>query len=201
MRIHKGAGALALLALAVGGCASNSTHSPGLPAVLSGVPYETTADGEHVVVVRDYVELQKDSAGADERHRVQYVWNYDRGLAQRRTWDIQGISFETVDFPYMTLNATQPELDWMFATLRADARWSKVLTDDMDYYGGFSVREPGGDCDTGTRCVHVIIMRDDGRERILHGIFDLASGKLVDDDVDPTLTGIGQRKVSNGEKK
>ena len=184
------------LACTLAGCATTSTKEQG---ALAAVPYETTAQGERVVVVRDYIELQKRD-GNDVHVRVQYVWNYDRGLTQRRTWDEQGIAYEAMDMPGMTLNATSAELEWMWKVLRADRHWSQVLKDDMDYYGGFSFREASGPCSQGSRCVHAIVMRDDGRERILHGIFDFATGRLVDDDVDPTLTGIGQRNTSNGEK-
>lgn len=190
----------ALLATSMLVLAACATTSQQRTASVPDVPHETTPQGERVVVVRDYVELQK-RGGNDVHVRVQYVWNYDRGLTQRRVWDEQGSSYATTDMPGMTLNATPDELAWMWRTLRADPHWSRVLTDDMDYYGGFSVREAGGKCDKGSRCVHVIVMRDDGRERVLHGIFDFATGRLVDDDVDPTLTGIDQRKVSNGEKQ
>jgi hypothetical protein len=199
-RHHAFAAALAALAVLLPGCATTGDGTAASPAILSGVPYETDAAGERVVVVRDYVELQK-VADRDERHRVQYVWNYDRGLTQRRVWDEQGKRYEATDFPGMTLNATTEEIAWMWQTLRADPRWSKVLVDGLDYYGGFSVREPTGPCQARSRCVHAIVMRDDGRERVLHGIFDLATGRLVDDDYDPTLTGIGKRKASSGEKQ
>lgn len=196
------AAAIAVAATLVAGCTSHGTKYDRRrdAAALQGVPYETTASGERVVLVRDYVELDKVD-GRDERHRVQYVWNYDRGVTQRRVYDEQGRDYVATDMAGMTLNATPEELAWMWRTLRADPHWSRVLKDDMQYYGGFSVREAGGPCDFGTRCVHAIVMRDDGRERVLHGIFDLASGRLVDDDVDPTLTGIGQKQASTGEQK
>lgn len=187
------------LAAMLPGCASiDARHAS--PAILADIPHETDVAGDRVVVVRDYLELQKVD-DRDERHRVQYVWNYDRGLTQRRVWDVEGKSYASTDFPGMTLNATPEELAWMWKTLRADPHWSRVLVDGLDYYGGFSVRETTGPCQAHSRCVHAIVMRDDGRERVLHGIFDLATGKLVDDDYDPTLTGIGQRKASTGEKQ
>jgi hypothetical protein len=194
---------VAVLACAVAslaGCAAVTTETRAAPAILADIPHEADAAGDRVVVVRDYVELQKID-DRDQRRRVQYVWNYDRGITQRRVWDEAGTRYEVTDFTGMTLNATPEELAWMWKTLRADPRWSSVLVDGLDYYGGFSVREPTGPCQARSRCVHAIVMRDDGRERVLHGIFDLASGRLVDDDYDPTLTGIGQRKTSSGEKK
>lgn len=179
------------LVVALSGCAGMRAGEGGSAAVLAHVPHETTPAGEQVVVIRDYVELDK-VEDRDVRRRVQYVWNYSRGTTQRRVWDEAGVAYETTDLPEMTLNATDPEMAWAYDQVRADPYYAGKLVASDYFWGGFSVREAHGDCGTGTRCVHVFAMRDQGRERVLHAIFDLASGKVVDHDYDAALGGVGQ---------
>ena len=53
----------ALLATSMLALAACATTSPERTASLPDVPHETTPQGERVVVVRDYVELQKRDHG------------------------------------------------------------------------------------------------------------------------------------------
>ena len=68
---------LIALLVALAGCRAGLPARKSAPAespALAHVPHETTADGEQVVVVRDYFEPMK-LDGRDEDRRVQYVWN------------------------------------------------------------------------------------------------------------------------------
>ena len=189
-----------LLAAAAGAllvaCAANVPVREREPGVLGHVPHETTADGDKVVVVRDYFEPRKID-GKDDDRRVQYVWNYTRGVTQRRLWSADGLSFEATDMPGMTLNATADELDYAYAIVRADPRYADVITSDTYFHGGFSVREPDSPCDDRARCIHVFGVRDAGRKRVLHAIFALGTGKIIDHDYDPALGGLGERLDKN----
>ena len=102
--MRRGFAILPLLVVAFAGC-QGGTATRGDAQVdsptLAHVPHETTADGEKVVVVRDYFEPMK-LAGGDEDRRVQYVWNYTRGMTQRRVWSADGATFEATDQPATT---------------------------------------------------------------------------------------------------
>ena len=178
--------ATALLALALAGCTAGAPTRDSAPAespALAHVPHETTAEGDKVVVVRDYVEPMK-MDGRDEDRRVQYVWNYSRGLTQRRVWNAGGDGYEVLDMPGLTLNATQAELDYAFSVVRDDRHYADVMTPDTLLQGGFSVREANSECDARARCIHVFGVRDDGSTRVLHAIFALGTGKIVDYEYD-----------------
>lgn len=170
-------------------------------AVLEHVAHERTPGGEAIVVVRDYVEPTK-VEGRDERHRVQYVWNYSRGIAQRRIWDVAGLAFQEEDLPGLTLNATADELAFALASVRADPKYADVIKPDTILHGGFSVRETGSRCDGAARCIHVFGVESDGETRVLHAVFSLGTGRLLDHDYDPALSDASERLDSaTGEKQ
>lgn len=158
------------------GCAQQPARTEVRPAVLDVIGDIADAEGNRILVIRDYVdELKID--GKDVRQRFQYVWNYTRGIAQMRVLDVDGALLRTEDQPRLTLNATDAEKEFAFHRVRADPRWQGMYRADSIFYGGFSFRPPGhGVCDEHARCIHVFASDSGGRNTTLHVIYDLMTG-------------------------
>ncbi len=168
------AAAIALCGLA--GCAQQSVRPASLPGVLEVIDDIADAEGNRVLIVRDYVdELKID--GQDVRQRFQYIWNYSRGIAQMRVFSLDGALLRTEDQPRLTLNATEAEKKFAFERVRADPRWQGMYRADSIFYGGFSFRPPEHDvCGERARCMHVFASDSGGRNTTLHVIYDLMTG-------------------------
>jgi hypothetical protein len=154
------------------GCKTTETvNSAALPPAPSGF-----------VVVRDYMDSQKID-GADRTLHIQYGWDYTRGTAVQKTFEKDGALRESLDQPTLTLQATDAEMDYAYALVKAEPSLHEFsLRQDALYQGGFSLREPGSrDCDIGSRCVHVVVAGgQDGGLSLAHAIVDLMKRKVVE---------------------
>jgi hypothetical protein len=178
----------AVAALAVSACATLPGAGKRSPT-LAHVPVVALPDGNEAVLIRSFSDEQKTPEG-DRRVQVDYLWDYTDAIARRRTFDSSGAMIEDEREPGLTLNATQPELDWAIAIVKADPDVSVKLVPEVVYYGGFSFREPGHpDCDLRSRCIHVIGSRDGGRRKVFHALVDLQTARVVAPDYDPALGG------------
>lgn len=179
------------------GCASMKGGAD-TARLLAAVPHESNEAGEALVVVRDYSEEAKID-GRDVRRRVQYVWNYDRGVAQERIWT-EGASEPVVrDDAHLALHATDAEMEFAYSIVRADPRLSARIPIDTVFYGGFIYRSPQGeDCGEKSRCVHVFATRDSGRHMDVHAIVDLMQSRVVITDADPAMGGIADPPRKKG---
>lgn len=154
------------------------------------VPHEQLANGDAIVVIRDYVDEFKVDGGSVHK-RVRWAWNYSRGVAQELQSELDGSGLVVSDHPGLTLRATPEELDYAVALIRDDPRLAARVTPDLQFDGGFSYREPASPaCDLGSRCIHVVASRDAGAHIAIHSIVDLMQGTIVDPDYDPQMTGI-----------
>ncbi|MBK6725787.1 MAG: hypothetical protein IPG63_00775 [Xanthomonadales bacterium] len=181
----------ALCALALAACAGSnaSLRSPTLDHVAT----LQLPDGHDAVLVREYDDEVKLGDGREQRMRVTYLWDYTAAVARERQTAPDGSLISDRLLPALTLNATDAELAYAVALLRQDAAIDARFTDDTDVYGGFSQREPGDQhCDLGSRCIHVIVSRENGRYKVAHAIVDLQRGRVVDPDYDPELGGIAE---------
>jgi hypothetical protein len=180
-----------LVVVAVSACAS-LPGSPVRSPALDHVPVVRLPDGHEAVLVRDYGDEQKIDGG-ERRVRVEYLWDYSAGAARVRTLDLDGRVLEDHTQPGLTLNATPQELEYAFELARSEPSLAAKARGhaDVDWYGGFSFREPGhAGCDLGSRCVHVIASRDGGRHKVLHALVDLQRGRVVVAEYDPSMGGI-----------
>jgi hypothetical protein len=178
----------AVTALSVSACAT-LPHAGTRSPTLAHVPVVELPDGHEAVLVRSFGDEQKTPDG-DRRVQVEYLWDYTDAVARRRTLDGSGAVIGDEREPGLTLNATQPELDWAIAIVKADPVVSVKLVGEVVYYGGFSYREPGHpDCDLRSRCIHVIGSRDGGRGKVFHALVDLQTSRVVAPDYDPALGG------------
>lgn len=176
--------------VALAGCAGVAPRAES--PTLAHVAHERDANGDAIVVVRDYIELMKVD-GHDERHRVQYAWNYTRAIAQRRLFAVDGTLQSVEDRPGLTLKATDDEIAYATGLVRNDPRLKDAAGGATEFYGGFSVRDAGSECDVGSRCIRVLATRDQGRHNMFHAIVDLMRGRIVDASVDPGMRAIEDR--------
>lgn len=191
---------LMVLGAALGLSACAGVQVAPTAAVAPPVPTIVSAAGHRIHLVRESNELRKTAAG-DERVRVEYAWDYSRGIAVRRVFaGDAGVPVEE-DLPVVTLNATEAERAFAFALVRADRRLAARITPSTTLFGGFSYREPGHPaCDVRSRCIHVVGSADGGQRHALHAIVDLMSGTIVDPDHDPGMRGIAQDEKKRGPK-
>lgn len=150
-------------------------------------PPESVAKPSGFVLVREYVDSFKSESG-DQYQKVQFGWDYDQGAAIKRTFTMAGEPIATAVHPEITLRATDAELAYAFALVRAHPDLKAAAKrSDANLYGGFAFRNGEGQspaerfCRAKTRCIHVIISAGVAGEIFLgHAIVDLASGKVID---------------------
>lgn len=139
------------------------------------------------VLVREYVDAIKTETG-DQYQKVQYGWNYESGVAVKKTFHLDGKPIAVEAHPELTLASSSAELEYAFALVRAhpDLQESSKRS-DARMYGGFAFRNGEGStlaerfCRAKTRCIHVMISAGIAGEVFLeHAIVDLASGKIID---------------------
>lgn len=178
------------VAMAMAGCAG--VRSPDLApgSAAAHVPHEQLANGDAIVVIRDYVDEFKLDGGAVHK-RVRWAWNYSRGITQELRSNLDGSDLTVIDHPGLTLRATAEELQYAVYLVRADPRFVDRVTPELQFDSGFSYREPATPaCYLHSRCIHVIASRDGGAHIVIHAIVDLMQGTIVDPDYDPQMTGI-----------
>ena len=138
------------------------------------------------VIVRDYVDSVKTDHG-EEYQKIQYGWDYERGVAVERISTLEGALISEKPWPALTLKATDAEMDYAYSLVRADPRLKQTaIRKDARFYGGFSyadrehLDDPNRPCKEKSRCVHVMVSGGpNGEENIAHAIVDLALGQVV----------------------
>jgi hypothetical protein len=149
------------------------------PTATSRVAAERDPRVSGVVVVREYEDEFKID-GHDVRVRVEYAWDYDRGVAIERITELSGRLMSQVDQPDLTLNLTEAEKQYAFelASSHPDLKQQMERADHV--YGGFSYREANAAaCYLHSRCVHVVASEGDGWRKLVHAIVDLQSASVV----------------------
>ena len=142
------------------------------------------------VLVREYVDSVK-SGSEDVYQKVQYGWDYDKGMAVERIYSMQDALIREEDQPTLTLETTSAELDYAFDLVRQHPALKKICSRaDARFYGGFSLRENdptkqkadhAARCAAKSRCIHIIVSGGpNGEEPLAHAIVDLMLGSVVD---------------------
>jgi hypothetical protein len=144
-----------------------------------------------IVVVRDFVDPVK-TANGDVYMKIQYAWDYDRGVAIVRKRSMDDTLIDEQLEPGLTLETTEPELAYAFDLIRSDATLGPIAArKDARLYGGFSLRVPNTQaangiaadlvCRAKSRCIHIMISGgNNGETSLAHAIVDLASRRIVD---------------------
>ena len=116
------------------------------------------------------------------RREIELAWDYDRGTAIRRTYDLSGKLLQSEDIAGAEMRLTDLENDRVkalvsgYPTLKEIVRKPGVVI----WAGGFVWRKPGDRyCDLGTRCIHAILSTDNGVTAVAHAIVDLQRDRVV----------------------
>ncbi len=159
-------------------CAATGTkESKVAQGVLDHVDDIAAENGDRILVTRDYLDELKIDDQLVQR-RYQYAWNYTQGIAQERTYDVQGQMLSLTDKPALSMSATEQEQSYAFSLVRADPRWAAHLSPESTLYGGFIFREPGhAQCAAQSRCIHVFASSDGGQVTSMHVIVNLMTGR------------------------
>lgn len=165
--------------------AAASNPAPPMPDIdqfvtLAQIP-ANVAPPSGYVRVRDYVDSVKTPSG-DQYQRVEYGWDYAKGVAVERRSTMDGGLIESAEQPALTLVPTQDEMMYAYHLVAIHPQLSKLVQrKDARLYGGFSLREPDDKyCNQASRCVHVMISGGDNGELALgHAIVDLMRKHVV----------------------
>ena len=170
-------------------CASTS-HRAGGPAapapelVASDAPAQGRMRG--IVVNRSYEDFFVRN-GEETRRRIELAWDYGRGTAIRRTYDMQGTLLLSEDLPGAEMRLTQAEDERVKALVRGYPVLGELAAQPgvIIWAGGFVMRKPGDRyCDAGTRCIYAILAEDGGFTPIRRAIVDLQRDRVVYPDFD-----------------
>lgn len=179
--------AAAWVLLALAGCASAPRNGPA-PASPELVASQVSDTGrmKGIVVNRSYEDFFVHD-GVETRRRIELAWDYDRGTAIRRTYDLDGKLLQTEDIAGAEMRLTPLEDDRVkalvngYPTLGSIAQQPGVVI----WAGGFVMRKPGDRyCDRGTRCIYAILAEDGGFRPIRRAIVDLQRDRVVYPDFD-----------------
>ena len=107
------------------------------------VPHEQLANGDAIVVVRDYVdEFKLDGGTVHKRVRWDSGTTRAASPSELRS-NLDGSDLVVIDHPGLTLRATAEELQYAVSLVRADPRFADRVTPALQFDSGFSYREPG----------------------------------------------------------
>lgn len=186
--MHCKSSLLATLAIAaLAGCAHAPGPRPAAPApelVASKVSPEGRMRG--IVVNRSYEDFFV-HGGVETRRRIELAWDYDRGTAIRRTYDLDDKLLSTEDVAGAEMRLTPAEDERVKALVRGYPGLGDVATREgvIIWAGGFVMRKPGDRyCDRGTRCIYAILAEDGGFTPIRRAIVDLQRDRVVYPDFD-----------------
>jgi hypothetical protein len=122
------------------------------------------------------------------RREIQLAWDYDRGTAIRRIYDLQGNLLRTEDSPRPEMRLTDLENERVKDLVRGYPTLKDIAgrPDVVFWAGGFVMRIPGDRyCDKGTRCIYATLSKDNGFTPIVRAIVDLQRDRVVYPDFDP----------------
>lgn len=139
-----------------------------------------------IVVNRSYEDFFVHD-GVETRRRIEFAWDYGRGTAIRRTYDLDGRLLSTEDLGGAEMHATPAEDERVKALVHGYPGLRDIAARDgvVIWGGGFVMRAPGDRyCDRGTRCIYAILAEDDGFTPIRRAIVDLQRDRVVYPDFD-----------------
>lgn len=120
--------------------------------------------------------------GKERRYEVEYGWDYDQGIALRKTFDEAGALLSAQRVKGEEPPLTEIERARVQVLVREQPEL-KPLVDRpgvVVWAGGFVYRKPGDPyCGDRTRCIHAIASADGGNTAVSHSIVDLQSDRVV----------------------
>lgn len=182
--------AIAALAGTLGACATMSPPGPRPAAAAPElVPSDVAESGrmKGIVINRRYGDFFMID-GKEVHREIELAWDYDRGTAIRRTYDLSGKLLQTEDLPGAEMRLTPVEDERLKDLVRGYPTLKSVASEPgvVIWAGGFVMRIPGDRyCDTGTRCIYATLSKDGGFTPIVRAIVDLQRDRVVYPDFDP----------------
>lgn len=174
---------LAALAAACAACAGPSTSLRRADAGATVTAGAAAAPGRlhGYVVGRRHSDFSwKD--GQEHRYEVEYGWDYDQGVALRKSFDESGVLLTTQRVKAEEPPLTEAERERVRVLVREDPQLKPIVDKPgvVIWAGGFVYRKPGDPyCGDRTRCIHAIAAADDGDTAVSHSIVDLQSDRVV----------------------
>jgi hypothetical protein len=183
-------GLASALACALGACASIAPQGPRPAAPAPELAASEVSDSGRmrgVVINRRYRDFFMID-GAKVHRDIELAWDYDRGTAIRRTYDLSGKLLQTEDLPGAEMRLTAVEDERLKELIRTHPTLKHVANEPgvVIWAGGFVMRIPGDRyCDKGTRCIYATLSKDEGFTPIVRAIVDLQRDRVVYPDFDP----------------
>lgn len=172
-----------MAAVALAGCASTPRGPQPARAAPELVASDVPASGrmQGIVINRRYGDFFMVDH-KEVRREIELAWDYDRGTAIRRTYDLDGKLLQTEDVPGGEMRLTDVENDRVKALVSGYPTLKEIVQRPgvVIWAGGFVWRKPGDRyCDLGTRCIHAILSNDNGVTAVAHAIVDLQRDRVV----------------------
>lgn len=159
------------------GCAAPATK-PVAVASVSGAPVGRLHG--YVVGRRHSDFAWRD--GKEYRYEVEYGWDYDQGIALRKTFDEGGALLKTQRVKGEEPPLTESERERVKALVRGQPELKRLVEKPgvVVWAGGFIYRRLDDRyCGDKTRCIHAIASADNGNAAVAHSIVDLQSDRVV----------------------
>lgn len=171
--------ASALFAVAlVAGCSASATKPAAEP---SGTADVSAGRLHGYVVGRRHGDFSW-ADGKERRYQVEYGWDYDQGVALRKTFDESGTLLKTQRVKGEEPPLTDIERERVQTLVRRQPEL-KPLVDKpgvVVWAGGFVFRKASdAHCGDKSRCIHAIASADGGNTSVSHSIVDLQSDRVV----------------------
>jgi hypothetical protein len=196
--------AIVVLAGSLVACATPAAHGPRPAAAAPElVPSDVAESGrmKGIVINRRYGDFFMID-GKKVRREIELAWDYGRGTAIRRTYDLSGALLQTEDLPGAEMRLTPVEDERLKDLVRGYPTLKDIAGEPgvVIWAGGFVMRIPGDRyCDAGTRCIYATLSRDGGFTPIVRAIVDLQRDRVVYPDFDPGTRSKAE-KPSTGSK-
>jgi hypothetical protein len=179
--------AVVMLAL-LGFLAGCATTSPS--ASIGRVDSRADLAGHRVEVTRVYEHEVKTEQG-NQWQRVEYGWDYTDAVAYELTTDLEGNRLAFRQLPGQVLRATEREQQVAGDLVRRHPGLAEAAaTPGAIFHSGFILMERDHPhCHLGSRCVYVLVVTDNGNNKIVQAIVDLQTAQVVDPYFDPDMIG------------
>jgi hypothetical protein len=173
-----------LAAAACAACAgpSTPTRRAGASAGAAAGASATASGRLHGYVVGRHHSDFSWKDGKEQRYEVEYGWDYDQGVALRKSFDESGVLLKTQRVKGEEPPLTEAERERVRVLVREDPQLKPIVDKPgvVIWAGGFVYRKPGDPyCGDKTRCIHAIAAADNGDTAVSHSIVDLQSDRVV----------------------
>lgn len=182
--VHHPFSALLVVVVTLAGCASASVQPSrqtalSEPLVSSADPAGRMRGYQPNRRYQDVFEID----GRTEQRSIEYGFDYDRKVTVRKMFDPQGRLIEEVEEPATTLRASPVEEARLVELVRTHPQLGRKMTKPglHIYAGGFVLLDAGHPhCGLHSRCIRVVVSREDGSVGHVYALVDLVTDRVVE---------------------